>query len=87
MSPVLVVLNLAALMFSAIVLFSLSKTYRLIFLSAMVLPMALWFIVAFVTSETSWGITEVIMMILRGSFILGVISGTLACYFVTKFKS
>lgn len=87
MSPILVVLNMIALLFAIFVLLSLDKTFKRIFMIAMVLPIIIWFIVAFAGYPFAhWGFTEVIMMLLRGSFILGVFSGALACYIVTKLK-
>lgn len=87
MPPILVVLNLIALLFAMLILMNLSKAYKILFLSAMLLPILIWFSIAIVAyPQNAWGFTEVVMMLLRGIFILGVISGTLACYIITKLK-
>lgn len=83
----LVLLNMAALIFAGLVLLVLTRPYKLLFLGAMILPMVIWFVIALLKfPEESWGLTEVVMMFLRGIFILGVLAGALACYIVTKIK-
>lgn len=84
---VLALVNLLALAFAVVMLTSLTRRYRLVFLTAMLFPMVIWFGIALVSFPgAAWGFTEVFMMLLRGSLLLGVFSGALACYIVTQFK-
>ncbi len=87
MPPILVIINLVALLVALSILLTVNWDFKKIFLIGMSLPIALWFIVAIALyPRDSWGIIEIIMMLLRGSLILGVFSGALACYIVTKLK-
>lgn len=87
MSPILAGVNLVALLFAGAILFTVESRFKKIFLLAMLLPILLWFVVAIALYPTAaWGLVEIVMMLLRGSFILGVFSGAFACYIVTKFK-
>lgn len=83
----LVLLNLGALIFAGLMMLTLTRPYRLLFLGAMLLPMVIWFAIALLKyPQEAWGMTDVLMMFLRGIFILGVLAGALACYIVTKIK-
>ncbi len=82
---VLALLNVIAFVFMVIMLVTLPKRFKRIFLVAMVLPMVIWLGVAFAYyPQSSFGFTEVLLMLLRGSYLLGVASGALSCYIATK---
>lgn len=87
MSPILAIVNFLALLIAGFIFFTLDKSFKRIFLIATLLPIAIWFIVALALYPNApWEFVDVVMMLFRGSLLLGVLSGILACYIVTKMK-
>ena len=87
MSVILAIANLAALLFAVVLWNSLDRNFRLLFISSMLSPMVIWLAIAMASyQDRAWGLVEIFMMVFRGSFMVGVFTGALACYIVTQFK-
>lgn len=87
-----IILNLVAIIFSIILLYSVSGKYKKLFIIGCLLPLILWLLVALfnllIVSDdiTKFGIQEIFFFLLRGGLILSVLSGILACYLGTKYR-
>jgi len=88
MPIILLVFNSFALIFGFILFVSLPNKYRILFLVASLIPLIIAGCIAiFGYDAKSWGLKEIVMLLLRGGFILSVFCGTLTCYIATNFTN
>ncbi|MFO1258931.1 MAG: hypothetical protein U1E78_11055 [Gammaproteobacteria bacterium] len=88
MPIILLILNSIALIFAFAVLVSLPRRYLILFLVASLIPLIISALIAiFGYDATGWGLKEIVMLLLRGGFILSVVCGALACFIATKLEN
>ena len=83
--PFFITLNIIALFFGTLLILSLSRSYRILFITSITITIILLSLLAFAGYNShQWGFKEFLMMLLRGGFTISIVCGALSCFIATK---